>query len=91
VAILMVTADYLASEFIQNEELPPLLAAASRGGCQILPVIVRPSLFQYMPEIACFQAVNSPDLPLSALSEHDQELVFQQVALTLIDLTFDEH
>ena len=45
VAILLVSADFLASDFIENEELPPLLDKAQRKGTVILPVILTSCLF----------------------------------------------
>lgn len=66
IAILMVTSDFLASSFIDKEELPRILAA-EKDGLKVLWIAVRPSLVK-KTEIAQFQAVNDPDRPLSTMS-----------------------
>lgn len=67
VAVLLISADFLASEFITENELPPLLKAAESGGTIILPVILSPCLFEETP-LQQFQAVNHPSKPLSKLT-----------------------
>ena len=37
VAILLISADFMASDFIGNEELPALLRVAEEGGALIVP------------------------------------------------------
>ena len=54
VALLLVSADFLASEFIVSKELPPLLLAASRGNCRVLSVIVGACLFSGSAELQRF-------------------------------------
>lgn len=77
VAILLISADFLASDFIATDELPPLLEAAANDGAIIMPVIVGPSLFEQMESLSRFQAVNDPRKPLVKLSRgnRDDELV----------------
>ena len=41
VAVLMISTDFLSSDFITKQELPPLLAAAQSEGVEILPVIAQ--------------------------------------------------
>ena len=79
IAVLLVSADFLASDFITDHELPHLLSAAKDEGCTILSVNVKPSLFSYSI-LEQFQAVNSPSEPLSGLSEHEQDTLFVEVA-----------
>lgn len=80
IAILMISADFLASDFISNEELPPLLTQAELAGTRIIPVILKPSGFQRDPVLSRFQAINDPQTPLIAMVEVDREAVFAKIA-----------
>lgn len=73
VAVLLISADFLASDFIVNDELPPLLAAENEDGLVILPFILSPSRFSRTPNLEQFQAVNDPARPLVKLSLGEQE------------------
>jgi hypothetical protein len=80
VAVLLVSADFLASEFIVTNELPPLLTAAEHEGARIIPVVVKPSRFLREPEIAKFQALNDPTRPLIKLPEVEREELYAKLA-----------
>ena len=84
VAVLLISADFLASDFVVKHELPSLLAKAQSDGAVILPVVVRASLFKHS-DLARFQAVNSPDKPIESLSKAKQEAVLVEVALAIQD------
>ena len=79
-ALLLISADFLASDFVVSNELPELLDAAERRGTRILPVIVKPSRFARDPMLNRFQAVNRPEAPLISLPEAERELIFDKVA-----------
>src|SRR3954468_3748490 len=49
VAVLLITADSFPADFIDENELPPLLAAAESKGGRILPVILGASRFARNP------------------------------------------
>ena len=80
IGVLLVSADFLASDFIANHELPPLLAAAQDKGLTILSLIVGPSQFEHTPELSRFQAVNPPSQPLIGLSKAEQETILVTLA-----------
>jgi len=86
VAILLVSTDFLASDFIGNDELPPLLKAAENDGATIIPVILKPCLFAKHPKLAEFQAVNDPSKPLSKLPEDEQDDILVKLAERITEL-----
>lgn len=63
VAILLVSTEFLASDFIATNELPPLLRKAEESGSRILPIIVSPCDYE-ISELGEFQAINSPEKTL---------------------------
>ena len=79
-AILLVSADFLASNFIDKNELPALLKAAQEEGTVILPVILSPCRFKNTPGLAQFQPINNPAEPLINATRGEQEAVFLRVA-----------
>jgi hypothetical protein len=80
VALLIVSADFLASDFIAHNELPPLLAAAKEDGAVIMPLIVSPSRFKSTKGLFEFQAVNDPSKPLINMTKGEQEEVLVKVS-----------
>ncbi|WP_232292182.1 TIR domain-containing protein [Frankia sp. QA3] len=82
-AILLVSADFLASSFIREVELPRLLDAAAEGGCRVLPVLVRASAFTETPELARFQHINPGGRTLAAMPAEEAEQVLDDLARAL--------
>lgn len=76
IAILLVSTDYLGSDFVRSNELPPLLKAAKEDGATILTVILKHCLFDEFPELNQYQAMNPPEKPVSTLSENEREELF---------------
>lgn len=79
-SILLVSADFLASDFVASEELPPLLRRAETAGARVIPIVVQPCHLVNHPELARFQTLNPPNQPLSKLSDAEAEEVFVKAA-----------
>lgn len=74
VAIVLVSADLLATQLITTYQLPSLLEAARTRGTRILSVILGPCLFEETPLVA-FQPIN-PVRPLSLLTPSQRDEVW---------------
>lgn len=80
ISILLISADFMASDFIVDNELPPLLSKAEVNGTRILPVIVSPCRFSREPSLSRFQTINLPDNPLSSMDEDRREVNYDKLA-----------
>ena len=79
VAVLLVSPDFLASRFIVEHDLPPLLQAAEREGVKILPVLLRECLWRET-ELAQYEFAFLTDKPLAALSKAGRDRALAQIA-----------
>lgn len=79
IAILLVSAHFLASNFITHGELPYLLMAAESKKLTIISVIVRPCRFEDTG-LAHFKAINPPTRPLSVMNPSERDTIWVKIA-----------
>jgi formylglycine-generating enzyme required for sulfatase activity len=77
VALLLVSPDFLASDFIRRKELPALFEAAEKDGLTILWLPIRPCSWKRHRQIEQYQSVGSLDPTLAEMDEakRDREMV----------------
>jgi internalin A len=78
IAILLVSPNFIASDFIADNELPPLLDAAKAKGVTILWIPISHSSYKEM-DFSKYQAAHDPKHPLNSLSNHEQDRVLVQI------------
>ena len=69
IAVLLFSANFMASDFIINNELQPLLKNARDGGVRIMPVMVSPCATFEESGLSDYQASNGPDKTLIEMSD----------------------
>jgi len=76
IAILLVSAHFMASDFIADNELPMLLESAGLGGAQIVPVIISPCVLGGLEK---YQAINSPSKTMVEMGSAERDRVWVRV------------
>jgi TIR domain/CHAT domain/SEFIR domain len=66
-AVLLVSPDFLASDFIHEHELGPLLKEAEQGGVKLLWIPVRESAYKQTP-LKNYHTVLDPGKPLASMT-----------------------
>ena len=78
IAIFVVSNYFLASKFIQEVEIPPLIRKAATAGTAIIPVIARRCRFKESV-LGKYQALNAPEMPLNSMPVHEQESMYYKL------------
>jgi len=82
VAILLISPDFLASDYVVEKELPALLKRAKSRNTIVMPILVRPTQWTSVPELAQFKFLNDVRSPLSSSNQRDEDYarISQQIA-----------
>jgi hypothetical protein len=78
VAVLLVSAAFLASDFITEHELPHLHEAAKQGRLTIIWVALKPSMYKETL-LAKIQAAHDSEKPLSTLSAAKRDIELKKI------------
>jgi hypothetical protein len=70
VAVLLVSADFLTSNFILSEEVPRLLERKDKEGLRIFPVIIRPCAWKHVKWLTRMNLRPRDGKPISSGDEH---------------------
>ena len=85
VTVLMVSANFFASDYVWREELPKMLGAAKDEGATILWLPISACAYEDT-EIANYQAVTDPKPPLAKRSAADRDEVYTELVKRIKDI-----
>ncbi len=80
VAVCLISADYLASDFCVKEEIPYLLERRTRDGMKLIPVLLRPCPWKAVPWLKAIQMLPRDGKSVSRDFKDDCDTAFAEVA-----------
>ena len=80
VAVCLISVDYLASDFCHKEEIPYLLERRERAGMVIIPVLLRPVLWERVPWLNEVQMLPRNGQAVTRDFKGEEDTVFAEVA-----------
>lgn len=80
VAVLLISPAFLASDFIVDNEMPPILSRAKDEGVRVLPLILRTCRFARDQNLGIFQAINDPNKPIASLQPWERDVPYDRIA-----------
>ncbi|MCP4687348.1 MAG: TIR domain-containing protein, partial [Desulfobacterales bacterium] len=88
-AVCLISADYLASKFCTNEEIPYLLERYEKDGMTILPILVRPCFWEACPWIRETQMLPRDGKSVSKDFKDDWDEIFSEVTQKIYKIVND--
>ena len=89
VAVCLISADYLASDFVTKEEIPYLLERRAHDGMALIPVLLRPCPWKAVPWLTPIQMLPRDGKSVSKDFKDDWDEVFAEVAGCILEILED--
>ncbi len=86
VAVLLISADFLTSDFIRFEEVGPFLARRHKDGMRVIPILIRPCPWRKVDWLSAIQMRSADGRVVSAGNDHEIDVDFASIAEEISDL-----
>ncbi|WP_459864655.1 TIR domain-containing protein, partial [Endothiovibrio diazotrophicus] len=87
IAILLLSSDFLSSDFILRKELPRIFAEKERRYLKVFPILIRHCPYTLHEELSKFQFFNDPERPYSSLQHWEIEKELTKLAYEIANKT----
>jgi tetratricopeptide (TPR) repeat protein len=84
VAICLISPNYLASDFCVKEEVPFLLQRCEKEGVILIPILIKPCLWELHEWISATQMLPRDGKAVSPDFKDEEDVVFVEVARTIV-------
>jgi hypothetical protein len=85
IAVLMISADFLVSNFIRTEEVPRLLERRKEQGVWVIPLFVSPCPWKKVPWLAAIQGIPRDNVTLAELEDKGQKSKVEKILADLAE------
>lgn len=89
VAVCLVSSDFLRSDFINKEEVPYLIQRRQQEGMIVLPVLVRPCLWEAVDWLSAIQMIPRDGMTISRDFKDDPDTPLTDVATRVLKIIDD--
>ena len=93
IVVALITADFLASDFIMNTEIREVFESkrevpeSKQDGAKnkrLVPIIIKPSVIELLPQLVALQAANELSRPIAGMNEIEQESTFVKIVKVIV-------
>jgi hypothetical protein len=88
VIIVLLSADFLASDFVMDYEYPKALSQANDRGAKIVVLMVSPCLYEEF-ELSDFHFVNDPKQTLQDVQADDNAAIHERIFVNTVQIVRD--
>jgi len=85
-AVLLISADFLASDFVLNDDVPRLLEQHEQAGMHLVPVLIRDCAWEAVPWLERLQMLPRDAKPVAELPESQIVRALADVAREVLQL-----
>ncbi len=80
IAVMLISAHFLTSKFIREQEVPRILGRRRKEGLRVIPIIIKPCAWKTVQWLKSIQLLPKDGEPLSTKKDHEIDAVLAKLA-----------
>jgi len=85
VVLLLISPDFLASEFLHDVEIPKLFSKRAQGGLKVIPVLIRSCLWQAHPWLSALKPLPASGKPIASFQGDSRDQALTEVVAEIVE------